>query len=1188
MSGQHKPFSTNSDVEAERLEMALDAASVGTWELDLFDNTVRWCHRTKTLYGFSGDDIVPYEQVLSLIHPDDKKRVEEDLKLALDSSVRKPYNIEFRVTTDTDNQSKWLLCKGLAYFNEKGQPERFLGTAQNVSQDVQNRQLLRENEEKTKTLLNHTPDLITRWNKDLKLIFANTAFEKKGGIPNEFLVGKTCKEINQADFILEPAHLKEIFETGKQGEYYNTYPTENGEISVHLRLIPELNEDGGVESVLAIARDITDIKSGETRFQTMVEQSPMAIGLLRGRDLIIEIGNDKIFELWGKDKSVLGKTILEALPEIKDQGFIELLHHVYDTGEPFFGNSILAKLINNGVVEDKYFDFAYTPLLDKSNTISGVIILATEVTAQVIAKKAVEFSEAKFRLLIEEAPVATCLLVGREFLVEVANEEIIQFWGKDKSVLGKRLMDAVPELIGQPFLGILDQVYTTGKTYVGKSEPAHFMVNGKINTSYFDYTFKPLRNAAGEIYAILDMAVDVTSEVLARQALEDSESKLRSVIAAAPAGMVVFTGRDLIVEMPNQAFIEIIGKDAGIAGKPLREAMPELQNQAFLKILDEVFTSGKVFKTEGTQVDILKRGVMTHNLYDFTYTPILDKNGKVVAILDVSVDVTESVNARRQLEESELFSRSVIDNSPIAKFVLIGEEMKIRTANDVMLEIVGKDKSIRGKVLLDAIPELAHTPIMERLQHVYQTGEVFHNPEEKIEFIRFGKPYSGYYNHIYKPLSDANGVRYGIIVTFIEITEQVVARQKAIEAEESLRDAVELAELGTWILNPASGTVTHSERMRKWFGFEKENLSLEEAMSVMDETDRLRVQESVDRALADNSNGYFAEEYVVTSHNTGQRRILQARGRAFFNQEGKAYLMRGTAQDVTEQRLLQLGLEQQVQERTEELEVSNEELAAINEEYMATNEELAESNYLLTQSNQNLQQFAYIASHDLQEPLRKIQSFGNLLSNRYAKELGEGTHLVERMQTAANRMSVLIQDLLTFSRISTKQDNIETVSLSRVIDTVLSDLELKIQETGATINVSQLPLILGDESQLGQLFQNLISNALKFRLPNVAPIIEITADSIYSYQLPAHVKPAKAAASYYRIKVSDNGIGFDQKYADRIFQVFQRLHGRSEFAGTGIGLAICEKVASNHGGAIAATSQPGNGAVFTIYLPEQV
>lgn len=1186
MNGQHKPFSPNSSVEVERLEMALEAASVGTWELDLSNNTVRWCHRTKALYGFYGDDIVPYEQVLSLIYPEDKKRVDEGVKLALDGAIRKPYNVEFRVISNIDGQTRWLHCKGLAYFDEYGNAERFLGTAQNVSQDVQNRQLLRENEEKIRTLVNNTPDVISRWDKDLNLVFANSAFEETTGVSNDLLFGKNNREISPLDVLMDSDRLNQVLKTGQQQEYYNSITTLNGEIFFQSRLIPEFDESGSLESVLAIARDITDIKAGETRFQTMVEQSPMAIGLLRGRDMIVEIGNDRIFELWEKDKSVIGKPILDALPEIRDQIFLDLLHKVYDTGEPYFGNSILAKLDNNGIIEDKYFDFVYTPLRDKFNAVSGVIILATEVTAQVIAKKAIEESEARFRSLIEEAPVATCLFTGRELVVEIANENMIQLWGKDKSILGKTLKEALPELVGQPFLPILDHIFKTGETHVGRSEFATLIINGQKNDFYFDYTYKPLRNAAGEVYAVINMAFDVTNQVLARKSLEESEAKLRSVIEAAPAGMVVFTGKDMIVEMPNQAFIDIIGKGPDIAGKPIGEVMPELQNQAFLKILDNVFTSGQMYKSDATLVEIVKHGVMTNNLYDFTYTPIFGQNGEVVAILDVSVDVTESVRARQQLEDSELFARNVIENSPIAKFVLTGEEMRIRTANEVMIDMVGKDESIRGKVILDAVPELAKTDTMQRLLHVLHTGEVFHHPEDKIELIRHGKPYTGYYNHIYKPLTNTNGDRYGVIVTATEVTDQVLSRQKLEEAEESLRDAVELAELGTWLLDPITMTVTYSERMGKWFGYEKQYIGLDEFMAVMDEKDRSRVQESISKALAENSDGYYTEEYVVNSHSNGQRRILQARGRAFFNQEGKAYLMRGTAQDVTEQRLLQIGLEQQVQERTEELEVSNEELAAINEEYMATNEELSESNYLLTQSNQNLQQFAYIASHDLQEPLRKIQSFGNLLSSRYNKDLGEGTHLIERMQTAANRMSVLIQDLLTFSRISTKQDNTETVPLLKVVEAVLSDLELTIQETGAEIKVNQLPVITGDESQLGQLFLNLISNALKFKNANIAPVIEISADSIHAYQLPQNVKPAKTASNYYRITVSDNGIGFDQKYADRIFQVFQRLHGRSEFAGTGIGLAICEKVAANHGGAISATSKQGYGAVFTIYLPE--
>jgi light-regulated signal transduction histidine kinase (bacteriophytochrome) len=165
--------------------------------------------------------------------------------------------------------------------------------------------------------------------------------------------------------------------------------------------------------------------------------------------------------------------------------------------------------------------------------------------------------------------------------------------------------------------------------------------------------------------------------------------------------------------------------------------------------------------------------------------------------------------------------------------------------------------------------------------------------------------------------------------------------------------------------------------------------------------------------------------------------------------------MSGTVQDVTTQRQLQITLEQQVQERTEELESSNEELAA-------TNEELFETNQLLMRSNQNLQQFAYIASHDLQEPLRKIQSFGDMLKKQYEAQLGEGNDYLERMQSAARRMSILIRDLLTYSRISTQKDTQETVSLAHVVNLVLTNLELVIEETGATVQVEPLPAIRGD------------------------------------------------------------------------------------------------------------------------------
>ncbi|MVM39626.1 PAS domain-containing protein [Spirosoma sp. HMF3257] len=257
-----------------------------------------------------------------------------------------------------------------------------------------------------------------------------------------------------------------------------------------------------------------------------------------------------------------------------------------------------------------------------------------------------------------------------------------------------------------------------------------------------------------------------------------------------------------------------------------------------------------------------------------------------------------------------------------------------------------------------------------------------------------------------------------------------------------------------------------------------------------------------------------------------------------------------------------------------------------NEQLAKANTALEISNQALNRSNNNLQQFAYIASHDLQEPLRKIQSFGDLLKNQYAAQLGDGVSHLERMQIAAGRMSTLIKDLLSFSRISTQQNTTALISLTAVVNMVIMDLELRIQETGAIVTVDPLPTIEGDKSQLEQLFQNLLSNALKFLRADVTPQIRISSQTIAASELPASLKPTRQAALYNRIDIIDNGIGFDPKYVDRIFQVFQRLHSKTEFAGTGIGLAICEKVAANHGGTITASSEPGHGTTFHVYLPQ--
>ena len=236
----------------------------------------------------------------------------------------------------------------------------------------------------------------------------------------------------------------------------------------------------------------------------------------------------------------------------------------------------------------------------------------------------------------------------------------------------------------------------------------------------------------------------------------------------------------------------------------------------------------------------------------------------------------------------------------------------------------------------------------------------------------------------------------------------------------------------------------------------------------------------------------------------------------------------------------------------------------------------------LEQSNRELQEFAFVASHDLQEPLRKIQAFGERLKTRSGDALDDmGRDYVERMQSAAKRMQDLILALLSYSRITTQAEPFVPVDLNQVVREVLDDLESRIEQSEGRVEVETLPIVEADPSQMRRLFQNLIGNGLKFHKKDEHPVVRIYAREANGQQ----GKAERDGKERYHIFVEDNGIGFDEKYLDRVFALFQRLHGRSEYEGTGMGLAICRKIVDRHGGNITARSEPGKGATFIVTLP---
>jgi light-regulated signal transduction histidine kinase (bacteriophytochrome) len=258
-------------------------------------------------------------------------------------------------------------------------------------------------------------------------------------------------------------------------------------------------------------------------------------------------------------------------------------------------------------------------------------------------------------------------------------------------------------------------------------------------------------------------------------------------------------------------------------------------------------------------------------------------------------------------------------------------------------------------------------------------------------------------------------------------------------------------------------------------------------------------------------------------------------------------------------------------ETAAELHDSNTRLADTNHELGEANAALERRAKELIRSNEDLEQFASIASHDLQEPLRKVRTFTQRLTETEATRLSDhGRDYLTRADGAAERMQRLIEDLLKFSRVSTQARSFVEVDLEQVAQTAIEDLSQQIEDAHAVVRIGPLPAIQADPLQMGQLLQNLISNALKFRRDGVDPEIDVSATE---------------TRGWVDLRISDNGIGFDSRYSQRIFRVFERLHGRTEYPGTGIGLALCRKIADRHGGSIEAHGELGVGAVFTVTLP---
>lgn len=656
----------------------------------------------------------------------------------------------------------------------------------------------------------------------------------------------------------------------------------------------------------------------------------------------------------------------------------------------------------------------------------------------------------------------------------------------------------------------------------------------------------------------------LATEQLSIQKIREERSQFYHLLMNAPAMVAVLKGREHVFELANPIYMQAVGPHRQVLGKPVREALPEVVEQGFIDILDGVYDSGEPFYGNEVPIRLDKKqnaGPETA-FFNFIYNPIRSDSGKTEGIFVHAVDITELVVAKKRSEESEKRFRSFVLNSPSPIGIYVGREMRIQTANDAVLKAWEKDKSVIGKTFREALPELEGQPYYDILDKVYTTGIPYEANEERVLLMRNGELAPTYWNFSYTPLRNEFDEIYGVMNTATEVTELVTAKKQLLAAEETLRSAIGIAELGTWQINLETGLVTYDDRIIDWFGLPENGTDLETVISRLDPSHRERVAAAVSKAIE--THGMYDAEYTVLNPHSQKERMLHARGKVIMDEAGRPMLLNGICRDITLQKQTEKELARQVEERTYELQKANEELNTVND---------------------NLKQFVYVASHDLQEPLRKIHMFSDILKKKTVDSPDPSTNVyLNKISQASRRMTALIKDLLEFSRAESNEHSFSAVDLSAVVRNIIEDYEVLIQQKSAYVDVSSLPVIRAIPLQMNQLFFNLVGNALKFSRPGVAPHIRIDCREMSPAEV-ARFDKLEPGRQYARISISDNGIGFDQKFAEQIFVIFQRLHARDEFEGTGIGLALCKKIAENHDGIIYAEGRETEGATFNVILP---
>ena len=755
------------------------------------------------------------------------------------------------------------------------------------------------------------------------------------------------------------------------------------------------------------------------------------------------------------------------------------------------------------------------------------------------------------------APVIIGYVRGDDYIIELANEGLLKVWGKTAEVVGKPLLKAIPELESQGIKALLDEVRRTGKPFFAYEYPLTFRKNDRTETHYFDFIYQAYYEQRGEAIAsgVISVGHDVTEQVEARH-------KFKNVIDQANDPILILKGRDMVLDVANEALLKLWNIDRSSIGKTFLEILPEMKEQGFLEILQRVYDTGEAFHGYEMPATLHREEGKARTVYfNFTYQPYREPDGSISGVLVLASDVTAQVLSKRELAQSQKEWRDLANSMPVIVWTSNPDASPV-FFNDRWYEYTGLSEDESMGV---GWTKVLHPDDLERCLNAgakavkegtfYQVEARYRGKDGEYRWvIARGAPIKqdGKVIAWYGTSTDIHEQKQ--LETHLE--DKVRERTEELEAKNRLLDS---------ILKNSSNGIAVSEMIFDSSG------EVVDATTIMANEAAVRFS-GLPRDIYLTKRATEFDPNIISSE-YGQRCIETLRtGKPSVTQ----YFLEFTS------RWLELTIS-----KMDECHLIHifTDVTPIKQAQLKIEKSLEDLKY----ANANLEEFAYAASHDLKEPIRKIQFFSDRLRDSLKGSLDPGQfNLFQRLENAAIRMSKLIDDLLEYSQVAKGTiDQKEVLDLDLLVRTVLEDLELEIEKKQAKVTLSSLPLVMGNRRQMQQLFQNLISNALKYSKNDVPAAISIISMPKKGRDVNSNLPHEASGSLFHFIQVTDNGIGFPQKEADSIFKIFTRLHKPSEYGGTGIGLSIVKKVIESHDGFIWAESQPDVGSSFKMLLPAE-